>query len=158
MKKKDKIGAAMGRIPSGLFIITARFGDREDGVLASWVNQCSFEPPIISIVLSKVRPIRLLVEGSKAFVLNVLGKDSNGLLKRFSKAPAPDQNIFEGLNTREGYQGITILDEAVSYLECNVVHGIPVGDHVTYFGEIVGGAVLEGGEPYFHTRSSGFSY
>lgn len=158
MNDKEQIGKALGRVASGLYIMTAHFDDRDDAVLVSWVNQCSFEPPTVSVALSISRPARLLVEASGAFVLNVLGKEGNGLLKRFSKAPDPGAPLFEGMDTRQGLRGITILNEAVSYLECEVIQQLPVGDHVVYVGKIVGGDMLKGGESYVHVRSSGFNY
>ena len=47
--------AALGRVPSGLFILTARHGHRETGMLASWVQQCSFDPPQLSLCLRRGR-------------------------------------------------------------------------------------------------------
>ena len=49
--------AALGRIPSGLFVLTARNGERETGMLASWVQQCSFTPPCVSVALRKGREL-----------------------------------------------------------------------------------------------------
>ena len=156
MKGKKQIGKALGRVPSGLFVVTAKHDEREDAVLASWVNQCSFEPPTLSIVLATVRPARLLVEASGGFIVNVLGKESKTLLKHFFKPPPDD--IFKSLITRKGLKGIRILGDAVSYLECELVEIAPMGDHVIYVGEIVGGKMLKGGEPYFHVRDNGFNY
>ncbi|MFQ5449351.1 MAG: flavin reductase family protein [Nitrospinaceae bacterium] len=156
MKNKKQVGKALGRLPSGLFVVTAKCGDREDAVLASWVNQCSFEPPAISIALATVRPARVLVEGSRSFILNILGKDANGLLKHFSKPP--EKSVFQGLKTSKGLNDIRILNDAVSYLECKVTQSVPAGDHVIYVGEVVGGKLLKGGDPYFHVRSNGFNY
>ncbi len=156
MRTKKDIGKALGRVPSGLFVLTAKCEDREDAVLASWVNQCSFDPPSVTVALSKVRPARLLVEGTEAFILNVLGKESNALIKQFSKPPAGA--VFEGLKTSKGFRDIRILSESVSYLECEVVQSQPIGDHVLYVGKVVGGKVLKGGDPYFHVRDNGFNY
>ena len=47
MKNKKEVGKALGRVASGLYVITAKFEDKEDAVLASWVNQCSFDPPAV---------------------------------------------------------------------------------------------------------------
>ena len=41
----EALAAALGRVPSGLVVLTARHGARETGMLASWVQQCSFDPP-----------------------------------------------------------------------------------------------------------------
>lgn len=146
----------MGRVPSGLFVVTAKCEDREDAVLASWVNQCSFDPPAVTVALSKMRPARLLIESAESFVVNVLGKDSNALMKHFFKSH--EGSIFDGLKTRKGIDGIRILSDAVAFLECRLSGSVVAGDHVVYVGEVVGGNMLKGGDPYFHVRDSGFNY
>jgi|TARA_B100000749_G_scaffold203318_1_gene158822 flavin reductase (DIM6/NTAB) family NADH-FMN oxidoreductase RutF len=155
VKNKKQVGKALGRIASGLFVVTAKCEDKEDAVLASWVNQCSFDPPAVTIALGVMRAARLLVEGSGAFIVNVLPKDDMTLLKHFSRPP---EDIFKGVKTRKGLEGIRILSDAVSYLECEVVQAIQSGDHVLYVGEIVGGKTLKGGDPYTHVRDNGFNY
>ena len=155
MKNKKQVGKALGRIASGLFVVTAKCEDKEDAVLASWVNQCSFDPPAVTIALGVMRAARLLVEGSGAFIVNVLPKDDMTLLKHFSRPP---EDIFKGVKTRKGLEGIRIPSDAVSYLECEVVQAIQSGDHVLYVGEIVGGKTLKGGDPYTHVRDNGFNY
>ncbi len=156
MKNKKQVGKALGRVPSGLFVVTAKCEDKEDAVLASWVNQCSFDPPALTIALGTLRAARLLVEGSGAFIVNVLPKDDMALLKHFSRPPAED--IFKGVKTRKGLEGIRILSDAVAYLECEVVQAMQAGDHVLYIGEIVAGKTLQGGDPYIHVRDNGFNY
>ena len=136
VKNKKQVGKALGRVASGLFVVTAKCEDKEDAVLASWVNQCSFDPPAVTIALGVMRAARLLVEGSGAFIVNVLPKDDMTLLKHFSRPP---EDIFKGVKTRKGLEGIRILSDAVSYLECEVVQAIQSGDHVLYVGEIVRG-------------------
>ena len=155
VKNRKEVGKALGKVASGLFVITAKFEDKEDAVLASWVNQCSFDPPAVTIALATLRPARLLVEASDTFIVNVLPKDDMTLLKHFSRPP---ENIFKGVKTRKGIDGIRILTSAVSYLECEVAHSMQAGDHVLYIGEIVGGKNLKGGDPYIHIRDNGFNY
>ena len=152
------MGKALGRVPSGLFVVTAKYKDVEDAVLASWVNQCSFDPPALTVALGMTRQARLLVEASQAFVVNVLGKNSNDLMKHFFKSPAPGVSIFDGLKVRKGFHDIKVLSDAVASLECELREQTVFGDHVVYTGEIVGGKMLKGGDPYFHVRDNGFNY
>ena len=158
MKNKKVVGKALGRVPSGLFIMTAKYEDREDAVLASWVNQCAFDPPALTVALGVARPARLLVEASGVFIINVLGKENKDLMKHFFKAPEPGKSVFDGLKTSEGIGGARILNDAVSYLECELADQAGVGDHVLYIGEIVGGKMLKGGDPATHVRDNGFNY
>ena len=155
MKNKKQVGKALGRVASGLFVVTAKCEDKEDAVLASWVSQCSFDPPAVTIALGTLRATRLLVEGSEVFIVNVLPKDDMTLLKHFSRPP---EDIFKGVKTRKGIEGVRILSDAVSYLECEVAQTMQAGDHVLYVGEIVGGKTLKGGDPYIHVRDNGFNY
>lgn len=155
VKNKKQVGKALGRIASGLYVLTAKCEDKEDAVLASWVNQCSFEPPALTIALGTLRQARLLVEGSGAFIVNVLPKDDMALLKHFSRPP---KDMFKGVKTLKGLEGIRILKDAVAYLECEVAQAMQTGDHVIYVGEIVGGKTLKTGDPYIHVRDNGFNY
>ncbi len=158
MKNKKEVGKAIGRVPSGLFVVTAKHEDKEDAVLASWVNQCSFDPPALTVALAVARPVRLLVEASRAFIVNVLGKNSNDLMKHFFKTPARGASIFDGLKVGKGFHDIKILSDAVACVECELRDQTAFGDHVVYIGEIVSGKMLKGGEPYFHVRDNGFNY
>ena len=125
MKNKKQMGKALGKVASGLYVVTTKCEDKEDAVLASWVNQCSFEPPAVTIALATLRSARLLVEASEAFIVNVLPKEDMALLKHFSRPP---ENIFKGVKTRKGIDGISILTSAVSYIECEVAHSMQAGD------------------------------
>ena len=156
MKNKKQVGKSLGRVPSGLFIVTTKFQDKEDAVLASWVNQCSFDPPEVTVSLGQMRNARLLIESSHAFIVNILGKESNDLMRHFFKPH--EGSIFKGLKTRKGIEEIRILTDAVSYLECRLVDAVVSGDHVVYFGEVVGGKILKGGAPSIHVRDNGFNY
>jgi len=156
LKHKNEVGKALGKVASGLFVVTVKHDKSEDAVLASWVNQCSFDPPGLTIVLSKVRPARLLLEASGQFVVNVLGEDSNDLMKHFFGAPKG--SVFEGLKVGKGFHGIKILEDAIAYLECELTQMSDVGDHILYVGEVVGGNLLKGGEPHLHVRKNGFNY
>ena len=69
------VGWALGRIPSGCSIITARSASGRTGMLASWVQQCSFEPLMITTAVKKDRPVQKLIDESGAFVVNLLGED-----------------------------------------------------------------------------------
>ncbi|MBC8287481.1 MAG: flavin reductase family protein [Nitrospinae bacterium] len=155
MKNKKQVGKALGRVPSGLFVITAKCEDKEDAVLASWVSQCSFDPPALTIALATLRSARLLVEASGAFIVNILPKADMTLLKHFSRPP---EDVFKGVKTKKGLEGIRILNDAVAYLECELAQSMQSGDHVLYVGEIVGGKTLKGDDPYIHLRDNGFSY
>ena len=149
--------AALGRIPSGLFILTAANGDHSTGMLASWVQQCSFDPPTISVAMRKGRYLLdWLIEGS-SFAVNVLGEGQKSMLAHFGKGFELGEPAFEGIDVdRSG--AAPVLKAALSHLHLRVVGHCDAGDHVLVLGRVVGGAVHHDGKPTVHTRKSGLHY
>jgi flavin reductase (DIM6/NTAB) family NADH-FMN oxidoreductase RutF len=150
--------AALGRIPSGLFIVTLARPGVETGMLASWVQQCSFKPPLVSLAMQRGRAItELLPKGSK-FTLNILESSQTDMIAHFGKGFAPNEDAFQGLDvTREQDQG-PILTEALAYLVCQVNDRYPAGDHELFLAELIGGGVLDDGQPMIHVRKNGTHY
>lgn len=156
---KKGVGPALGKIPSGLFIVTAGSGDNSSGFLASWVQQTSFEPPLVTVAVKEGRGIEIFLEQKLPFVINILGEKNRNLMKHFLQGFAPDENPFENLNTFSGITGTPVLEDVLSYLECEYRESHKIGDHVLYVGEVVNGALqTKEDEPLVHIRKNGFNY
>ncbi len=156
---KESIGAALGRIPSGLFVLTARHEDRRGGMLASWVQQVCFEPPMVMVAVSKGRPIMPLISESRMFGLCQIPKGDRVLLRKFAGKLDPSEDPFLGFELLDSsHAGVPILANVLAYLECEVACHMDVeGDHDLFVGRVIRGGYL-GGEPHVHLRENGFSY
>jgi flavin reductase (DIM6/NTAB) family NADH-FMN oxidoreductase RutF len=150
--------AALGRIPSGLFILTARRGDAESGMLTSWVQQCSFQPPLISVVIRRDRPITTWLTVGTEFTLNILDHTQTDMVAHFGRGFNLDEPAFEGLEIERPEGGGPILQEAVAFLVCRVADRREVGDHDLFLSEVIGGRVLGESQPMVHVRKSGSHY
>ena len=150
--------AALGRIPSGLFIITARHGEAETGMLASWVQQCSFNPPQVSVALKSGRDVWRWLTPGATFVLNVLDDTQTDMIAHFGRGFDPDEPAFERLAVDRPDGAPPVLTEALAYLECQVVDRIPAGDHDLFLGRVLAGTLLEEGQPMVHIRKNGLHY
>ncbi len=156
---KKTVGKALGRVPSGVFIMTAGTGDGATAMMASWVQQASFMPPMVSVAIANGRPIQEVVRREKRFVLNVLGEHDHALMKKFARGSAQGPAAFEGLKVHAGQNGATILDDALAYLECSVVSGCTYdGDHEVIVAQVTTGTLLREGPSFVHLRGSGFHY
>jgi flavin reductase (DIM6/NTAB) family NADH-FMN oxidoreductase RutF len=154
----DDAFAALGRIPSGLFIVTARHGKQETGMLASWVQQCSFDPPMISAAFARERWVLEWLTVETAFAVNVLAEGQKPLLAHFGKGFAKGEPAFEGLEVeRDGHAAPKLL-AAHAYLDCRVAKRVDAGDHVLVFAKVLGGTVLNDHRPATHVRKSGKHY
>jgi flavin reductase (DIM6/NTAB) family NADH-FMN oxidoreductase RutF len=150
--------AALGRVPSGLFIITARHGHQETGMLASWVQQCSFDPPQLSAAFSKERWVLDWLKDGAVFAVNILGEGQKSLLAHFGKGFARGEPAFEGLEVRRLGEAAPMLLAAQAYLDCRVAGRFDTGDHVLVLGRVIGGEVFHDGRPATHVRKSGAHY
>src|SRR5947208_1289746 len=94
-----ELAAALGRVPSGLFVLTARNGRQETGMLASWVQQCSFDPPQVSVAIRKGRPVLpWLTDDNVPLVVNVLPEGaSKKYVAHFGKGFEKGEPAFDGL-------------------------------------------------------------
>lgn len=149
---------ALGRIPSGLFILTARHGDRETGMLASWVQQCSFDPPQVSVAVRKGRYVLDWLTDGAAFVVNVIPEHGKPLIAHFGKGFEPGEAAFEGLEVRREGDTPPVLLASHAYVECRVAGHLDAGDHVLVIGRVVGGKLLHQGGPILHVRKNGLKY
>jgi flavin reductase (DIM6/NTAB) family NADH-FMN oxidoreductase RutF len=153
------LAPALGRLPSGLCILTARHGERETGMLVSWVQQCSFEPPQVTAAVRRGRDVLAWLEPGAAFTLNILAEGQTNLLSHFGKGFALDQPSFNGLKV-ERRDGLgPILSDAMGYLACKVSGRVGTGDHELVIGTVEGGKMLLAeGKPYVHVRKNGLRY
>ncbi|MGK7926110.1 MAG: diflavin flavoprotein [Spirulina sp.] len=133
---------AIGRLSSGLYIITAKQDEIKGAMLASWVNQASFEPLGISIAVAKDRAIESLLQIGNSFVLNILEEGNyQHLMKHFLKRFKPGQDRFEGLEVYNAKNGSPILADALAYLECEVVNRMATQDHWIVYSHVTEGCV-----------------
>lgn len=155
--KPEEIGAALGRITSGCFILTTSHADRATGVLVSWVQQASFDPPIVTVCLKHGRPVVDVVEASERFLINVLAEDASALFGHFGKGFGPQEDAFAGLTTEPTEFG-PLLNSCIAHLGCRVIGKTEAGDHILYLGEVLSASGDDQAKPYIHTRRSGLGY
>jgi flavin reductase (DIM6/NTAB) family NADH-FMN oxidoreductase RutF len=153
------LAKALGRIPSGLYILTVRHTDRATGLLASWVQQAGFDPPMLTVAVQRDRYVADWIAASGKFTLNQLAKGSKALIRHFGRGFAPDAPAFEGLALREGAQGGPILAAALAFLDAEVATEVVVGDHRIFLARVAAGEMLDhDAEPFLHVRANGFHY
>jgi len=133
---------ALGRISSGLYIITAQKGDVTSAMLASWVSQASFIPLGLTIAVAKDRAIESLMQVGDRFVLNVLEEGNHlHLMKHFLKRFSPGADRFAGIKTQTAENGSPILTDALAYLECTVTTRMETSDHWIVYSTVDAGRV-----------------
>ncbi len=150
--------AALGRIPSGMFIVTVRHGEDETGMLASWIQQCSFDPPQVSIAVRRGRWLAGWLTEGAALVVNILDDAQTDMIVHFGRGFAPDEPAFNGLEIQRSESNTAVLSDALAFLDCRVQTSVSAGDHDLCIARVVGGRVLNEGHSMVHIRKSGLHY
>jgi flavin reductase (DIM6/NTAB) family NADH-FMN oxidoreductase RutF len=155
---KPAFDAVLGRVPSGIFILTLGTGARSTGMLASWVMQAGFEPASVTVAVKKDRYVADRLKNDEPFALNLVGTAHGALLKHFGKGFAPGEAAFEGVPTKLAATGVPLLDDCLGHLECEPTAHVESGDHLIVVARIVRGKLVGEGEPMVHIRKSGSHY
>ncbi len=151
------IGTAMGRIPSGVSILTAAAEGDSTGMIASWVQQASMEPLMLTVAVKTGRHINDLIARSNHFVLNIAGQDASNMFKHFGKGFEPGADAFIGLNIDRTDAGVR-LGDAIATIDCRVVQSVTAGDHVVHIAEAIGGSGDTTSAPFVHIRKTALGY
>jgi flavin reductase (DIM6/NTAB) family NADH-FMN oxidoreductase RutF len=127
----------LDRFPYGIYLITVAADGLYNGMIASWVAQCSHTPPLVTLAIRKNRLSHSQIMQAGKFTINVIGKDSTALVKRFK---IPDwKHKFDGFDYVLSPQGNPVLKDAAAYLDCVVEQAIDTGDHTLFIGRITEG-------------------
>jgi flavin reductase (DIM6/NTAB) family NADH-FMN oxidoreductase RutF len=153
------LGQALGRVPSGLYILTVTSGGRSTGMLASWVQQAGFDPPMVTVAIRNDRHVAAWVAEAGRLALSQLAVGSKALIRHFGRGFPPDAEAFHGVELRHDARGGPVLAAALAYLDAEVDGELTTGDHRIFVARIVGGALLQtDAEPLVHVRANGFHY
>jgi flavin reductase (DIM6/NTAB) family NADH-FMN oxidoreductase RutF len=164
----EATAAALGRIPSGLFVVTWRTRDNDadstdQAMLASWIMQGGFVPPLITIAVGATRNLLAAIDQCTPFVVNVLGESQRSLVGRFGKPAAPGEDPFAGMTIARSPSGTAVIPEAIAWLECQAVtqaggSGGQMGDHVIILARVLAAGTGLEQAPLVHVRRNGLRY
>lgn len=129
----------LDRFSYGIYLVTLATSDGYNGMIASWVTQCSHEPPLLALAIRNNRLSRDQILTSRKFCVNVLPRESAEMIRQFK---IPDwKNKFAGAPHFLSNAGLPVLDACIGYLECNLEQTIDTGDHTLFIGRIISGAM-----------------
>lgn len=126
---------ALKKITTGIYIVTTRQGSEINGMVASWISQVSFCPPLIMVAIKQGRRSHLLIEKGKVFAVNILSKKNKEMIslfksKKFSSTPHEIKKT-----------GAPVIKDALAFLDCKLISKVTPGDHTLFIGEVLEGGV-----------------
>lgn len=143
MKKEWQ--TALGQMTYGIYVLTTRLDDTINGMIASWVSQISYAPPLIMVAIHPKRYSHTLIDKSGVFALHVIDRSKKELLMRFK---GPDTiKKFAGIPWENGKTGVPILKDCSACFELEVKERHCPGNHTLFVGEVVKCSFQSSGTP-----------
>lgn len=134
--------SAFSKMTYGIYILTTGFEDKINGMIASWVTQISYDPPLIAVAVHPNRYSHKLISQSRCFALHILSKDQKDFLKRF-KGPDPEAK-FSNIEYTKGKTGSPIINDCTAWFECEITETLDPGNHTVFIGKVVNSKSLSG--------------
>ena len=128
---------AMYKLSYGLFVLTSKAGDRENGCITNTAIQVASEPNQISFAINKSNYTHELVMESKKANISVISEEATfSLFKHFGFQSGKTVNKFEGFNDFErAANGIPYITKGTNaYFSIDVTQTVDLGSHTLFIG------------------------
>jgi flavin reductase (DIM6/NTAB) family NADH-FMN oxidoreductase RutF len=127
------------KMPSGLYVLGSRAGERLNGMTINWVTQLSFDPKLMGVSVEREAFTHELVTEGRVYTVNLIAQEDRAIVRKFTKPVEvdPSAHTLNGFPFHDGVTGAPILDQAVAFLECEVRQAIELGGHTLFLGEII---------------------
>ena len=130
----------MFKLTYGLFVLTTKSGDKDNGCIINTAIQAASEPNQMSICSNKANYTHDLIMESGKFNVSVISEDAKfDLFKRLGFRSGRDTNKFDlsGYGYAVAENGIRyIVDGTNAYFSVDVDKTIDLGSHTMFIGEI----------------------
>jgi flavin reductase (DIM6/NTAB) family NADH-FMN oxidoreductase RutF len=126
-------------MPSGLYVVGSRSGERRNLMTLNWATQVSFEPKLLGIGVEKTALTHQLVAEGGSFTLNTIARDDRAIVRKFTKPVEHDAaaGTLNGFAYHDSPTGAPILDQAAGWFDCAVRNPVDCGGHTFFIGEVV---------------------
>ncbi|MFZ7111489.1 MAG: flavin reductase family protein [Desulfatiglandales bacterium] len=132
---KETILKNMAHMTYGIYVLTTRFENTINGMIASWVSQVSYDPPQCIVAIHPNRYSHELLMKSGHFALHILAREQKDLLARFK---GPDAGAkFGSIAWKDGVTGCPILADCIGCMECRITQSLAPGNHTLFVGDVV---------------------
>ena len=139
--------AAMFKLSYGLFVLTARDGQKDSGCITNTAIQLTDKPLKVSIAVNKNNYTCEMISNTKAFNLSIITQSADfEIFKRFGFQSGRDTDKFADFpfNERTG-NGIRYLSEHINgVISGEVVQSVDCGTHTLFIANVVESFTLPG--------------
>ena len=152
VKKKDDPGALF-KIGYGLYVVTTRDGDRDNGLILNTVSQVTNTPNRIAVTVNKQNYSYHLIEKTGRMNLNCLSVEAPfKVFETFGFASGRNVNKFANCEPLRSANGLVVLPHYINaYLSLEVEQVVDLGTHGMFICSISESVVVSDKETMTYT-------
>ncbi|MGN1418421.1 MAG: flavin reductase [Acutalibacteraceae bacterium] len=135
----------MFNISYGLYVLTAKEGDKDNGCIINTFAQVTSNPDIVSITVNKANYTNGMIDRTKKFNVSVLTTETPfGVFEHFGFQSGKDtEKFFKNENEKRSDNGILYLPSCTNaYFSCEVIEQHDYGTHTMFIAKVVQMEVL----------------
>jgi flavin reductase (DIM6/NTAB) family NADH-FMN oxidoreductase RutF len=146
------LNQALFQVTHGLYVLTAKRGDKLNGQIIDALMQVTNAPPRMAIGVGKRSLTCEMIGETGRFVVSVLDRQNPAcpdLIKRFGFQSGRNADKFAGFDYEVTQEGIPFLPDAVAVYECSVIPEFTVDlvTHSLFVASVDRAGTRDGGEP-----------
>jgi len=150
--KPGPVNVALFQVTHGLYILTAKQGDKLNGQCLDALMQVTNAPPRIVVGVGNRSLTHDMICEEGQFSVSVLDRENpacGDLVRRFGFQSGRDVDKFEGLDHELNEDGIPFLPDAVAVYDCTVLPEMTVnlGTHSLFVASVDRAGTRDSGEP-----------
>ena len=157
MNKDETVRAIFERFPYGIFVVATSSDAGVLGIMATWVMQVSFEPPLVAISVEKGGAFAKALTRSGGFSISLVRVHDT----RVARGVLKSGPVIEGSEARNDFvlspDGVPALRESAGILECRITQIHDAGDHLLIVAEAASALLADSGE-MMTLRETGWKY
>jgi flavin reductase (DIM6/NTAB) family NADH-FMN oxidoreductase RutF len=135
-KMKKTIGPPSSWFAECVALISAKNGDKENAMPATWAIPVSFNPQLVAVNIAPARFTHDMIRDSGRFGVNLLAEDQVELSRKLGSCSGRDTDKLDGIDIFYGELDVPLIEGCVAAMECEVVDTVTEGDHTVFTGQV----------------------
>ncbi len=124
-------------------VVTTADGDERAGCLVGFAAQCSIDPPLLVVWLSKQNHTARVAHRASTLVVHFLASDQGELAALFGGTTSDEVDKFARCRWKPGPDSVPVLSDCPRWVAGHVVDRFDTGDHIGHLLDLFDGAAGE---------------
>ena len=133
----DVYRLAVGRLATGVTIVTSQLGDLDHAMTANALASVSLEPLLVLVCVEREARFHDAIVASGVWGVSILPSTARATADWLATRGRPLHGQLDRIPIHRGQTGVALLDESLSTLECETTDAYAGGDHTIVVGRVL---------------------